>query len=313
MKIYIFFIIIFLQIILYSQEREYFTFEEALLKPDSVKVLNLGDYPFHSKTHKIFKLDARIKLLTNLERLEFTCNYIDSIPAEISELENLEMVTILDVDNIGAPSNNCKLNFPNTFIKLSRVKNLAFLYIPFVKFNLPIEVKYLTNLKTLSLVYNNLNFLPNEISQMKGLKFLDIRFNKLNDLPNSISQLDSLLNLDLSANQFDSIPKVVFNVRNLEYLNFSYNELKSIPKEIGNLKNLKRLDLKKNYIKEIPNELFNCEDLEFLDLSDNNISNIPVDVFALKKLTKLDISGNNISERQVQILKDYLKNVEVIN
>ena len=70
--------------------------------------------------------------------------------------------------------------------------------------------------------------------------------------------------------------------------------------------------MKNNLITEIPLELLNCKDLEFLDISDNKISDIPVDISTLKNLKKLDISGNNISEEQIQILKDKLKDVEVI-
>ena len=98
------------------------------------------------------------------------------------------MVTILDADNLGAPSNNCKLDFSDTFRKLSKVKNLVVLYIPFIKFDLPPDVKFLTNITTLSLVHNKLSYLPNEISQMQRLKYLDVRYNELTNLPSTISQ-----------------------------------------------------------------------------------------------------------------------------
>lgn len=313
MKYEILFFIVFLQLILLPQEKEYFTLKEALQEPDSVKILSLGDYRFDEQTDKIFNIDSRIKELKNLEELKFTCNYLDSLPSDIMELKSLKSITILDADNLSAPLNNCKLNFSDTFIKLSKVKTITRLYIPFIKFILPPEIKYLTNIKIFTLVYNNLTAVPDEMSQMNNLRAITINYNELNTLPISLSNLDSLINLDLLHNNFDSIPSVVFSIKNIKYLNFSYNDIVTLPRQIERLKELKQLDLKKNKISEIPIELFNCGELEFLDVSDNNISNVPIDIFKLKNLKKLDVSGNNISESQIQILKDYLKGVEVID
>lgn len=313
MKYYLLVFIVFLSNFLFSQEKEYFTFKEALQEPDSVKILSLGDYRFDEQTDKIFKLDSRIKELKNLEELKFTCNYLDSLPSDITELKKLKSITILDADNLSAPFNNCKLDFSDTFIKLSKINTITRLYIPFIKITLPSEIKYLTNIKIFTLVDNKLKDIPEEISQMINLRAIYINYNELNTLPNSLSSLDSLINLNLLHNNFDSIPSVVFNITTLKYLDLSYNMIKNLPIEIENLRSLKQLDLKRNMISELPKELFNCEDLEILDLSDNKISNMPIDVFALKKLKKLDISGNSLSEMQIQILKDYLKGVEVIN
>jgi leucine-rich repeat protein SHOC2 len=303
-------LVVLFQCFNFAQNKEYFTFKEALKEPDSVKVLSLGDYKFDSKTNKIFKIDSRISLLKNLEELNFTCNYLDTLPIEITKLKHLKQVSIIDANNLSSTFNDFKLNFSDTFKKLSKIKNLNFLYIPFVKFNLPKAVKYLKNIKTLSLVENDLRSLPTEISQMKQLRFLDVRDNKLNTLPNSISQLDSLINLDLSDNRYDSIPSVVFSIVNLKYLNFSFNKIKNLPKDIDKLSGLKWLNLENNSIEQIPRELFNCKNLETLNISNNKISNIPIEILSLKKLKRLDISGNNIPEKQIEILKHFLKKVK---
>lgn len=287
--------------------------EHALQKPDSVLILSLGDYRIDGDSVRYFIIDSTIQRFENLEELKFTCNRIKTIPEEIANLKKLREVTITDEQNMSATTNNCVLNFSDTFQKLSRVESLFQVYIPYVKLNQTQELSYLSNISVLSLVYNKITSLPEELSEMKSLKAIDIRYNKLKNLPNSISDLNYLHTLDFTHNDFKVIPNSVFEIEDLEYLNFSYNEIEELSQRIGELKSLKSLDLRGNLIEEIPKELFNCINLETLDLSNNRIDSIPDEIIKLEKLKVLHISGNNFSQEEIDLLKNKLGTVEIMN
>ncbi len=108
-------------------------------------------------------------------------------------------------------------------------------------------LKYLTNLKVLSLS-------SNKISEIKG-----------------IDHLTKLKELSLSSNKITEI-KGLENLKNLRILYLSSNKITEI-KGLENLTNLKRLQLSCNKIKEIKG-LENLKELQYLELEDNQIKKI---------------------------------------
>jgi Leucine-rich repeat (LRR) protein len=274
----------------------FYTIEEALKNPNKVLKLELGDYHFRRNTNKKFYLDSTIARFVNLERFSFTCNYIDSLPSEIVRLPKLKHVTIVDADNMGAPSDNCKLDFPDTFSKLAQVESLESLYLPYVKVKIPAEISLLQNISTLTMVFNGLQSLPSEIGELTNLKGLYINYNELKDLPSEFSKLKSLRSLSIGSNNLEVIPPEILTLKELKSLDLSGNEIERLPSEIPQLSNLNNLDLSFNAINKFPSSIVEINHLRSLDLANNSLHELPSKLNHRSNLKYLNVSSNSIQK-----------------
>jgi len=195
---------------------------------------------------------------------------------------------------------------------------------------IPEVILSLTNLKRLTIEYNEIKSIPDDIANLKNLEYLQLGDNELESVSSKISKLENLKEIDLSDNDIKKLPAEFGNLKNLEILNLSscryltnysdfignlknlktlyiiysnlYSNLSEVPKEIGNLTNLENLYLYSNEIVEFPNEFENLKNLKILDISSNSLTKFPEFIGKLENLEKLDLDFNSIDD---EIPKSY--------
>ncbi|MFX0098429.1 MAG: leucine-rich repeat domain-containing protein, partial [Candidatus Hodarchaeota archaeon] len=191
-------------------------------------------------------------------------------------------------------------------------------------YELPPEIRYMTDIKDLNIDHNLLEKLPKEIGYLTSLEQLHATQNHLESLPREIGNLINLKQIFLYRNKLKSLPAEFGNLVNLNYLQLSQNELEELPPEFGKLTSLTYLTLEQNKLKELPIEFCNINNLGYLDLRNNSLSNlpegfenlkniyslqldnnefnkIPESIFELTNLTYLSLSGNKIKELSPEI------------
>uniref|UniRef100_A0A8C8DLB3 Ras suppressor protein 1 n=1 Tax=Oryzias sinensis TaxID=183150 RepID=A0A8C8DLB3_9TELE len=154
-------------------------------------------------------------------------NKITAVPANISELKNLEV-----------------LNMFNNQIE-----------------ELPTQISSLQKLKHLNLGMNRLSGLPRGFGSLPALEVLDLTYNNLNQgsLPGNFFYLTTLRALYLSDNDFEVLPADIGKLTKLQILSLRDNDLISLPKEIGELAQLKELHIQGNRLTVLPPELGNLD------------------------------------------------------
>lgn len=130
------------------------------------------------------------KMSTTLKCLTVSHNLLKTIPNEINELKNLEVLD-LSFNSIEALPNEFKIN----------------------------------NIKELYLNNNNLHHLNDSLSQFKySLTKLDLERNHLMDLHESLFQMNNLIYLNLSYNNLKKLPPGLCKIKSLK-LAHSYEKL----------------------------------------------------------------------------------------
>nr|XP_009796290.1 PREDICTED: TMV resistance protein N-like isoform X2 [Nicotiana sylvestris] len=121
------------------------------------------------------------------------CSKLESLPEEIGDLDNLEVLYASDT-LISRP--------PSSIVRLNKLNSLSFRCSGDngVHFEFPPVAEGLRSLKNLDLSYCNLidGGLPEDIGSLSSLKELDLRGNNFEHLPRSIAQLGALRSLGLS-------------------------------------------------------------------------------------------------------------------
>lgn len=190
---------------------------------------------------------------------------------------------------------------------VGRVRDLDLSYFN-TEDDIPVEIKHLKYLETLSL-YGNVNTMIKsiglcpEVAELKHLKDLRIAAMGLVSLPDNFAELgDTLESLDLNSNNFNEIPKVITkaNFPKLRSLDISSNRRASISdlskrnttndKGIGIYNDMNNSDVVKN--------LFLWEELESLVLSYNYIEgslpDFKVDEDGVRAYEESDIQGDTL-------------------
>jgi len=122
--------------------------------------------------------------------------------------------------------------------------------------SLPSALKFLDNVKELSLVSNVLTELPDWIGSLRNIESLDLSSNKLKSLPDWIDNLKNLTSFDLNGNKLISLPHSIGNLSNLMRLYVHSNKLGSLPDSIGRLQNLENLNISINFqLQKLPHSL----------------------------------------------------------
>jgi len=111
---------------------------------------------------------------------------------------------------------------------------------------LPSAIRYLSHLKRLLLIDNELTTLPSEITTLNRLQVLYLDRNPLGTIPQEILNLTQLQQLSLGETHLNDIPKEINNLSQLDHLWLNDNTLSSLPHTLGNLVGLQRLDLRGN-------------------------------------------------------------------
>ena len=84
--------------------------------------------------------------------------------------------------------------------------------------SIPEEIFELTNLKSLSLEFNELTEVPDEISNLVSLKYLYLDYNLLEVLPESVGRLSSLKGLSIIHNNISYLPESIRNLKRLRHI-----------------------------------------------------------------------------------------------
>ncbi|XP_061661957.1 ras suppressor protein 1 isoform X4 [Syngnathoides biaculeatus] len=161
--------------------------------------------------------------LSHITQLVLSHNKLTVVPANISELKNLEV-----------------LNMFNNQIE-----------------ELPTQMSSLQKLKHLNLGMNRLYNLPRGFGSLPALEVLDLTYNNLtqNSLPGNFFYLTTLRALYLSDNDFEILPSDIGKMTKLQILSLRDNDLISLPKDIGELGQLKELHIQGNRLTVLPPEL----------------------------------------------------------
>ncbi|KAI3452211.1 hypothetical protein Pfo_008876 [Paulownia fortunei] len=187
-------------------------------------------------------------------------------------------------------------------VAVAKLTELKILSLPFNELSgqLPLEIWGMEKLEVLDLEGNLISgSLPTQFSGLKSLKVLNLGFNEIyGGIPSSLSNCVGLQILNLAGNQVNgSIPGFLGGFRDLRGLYLSFNLLSgSIPIEMGdNCGKLEHLDLSGNYLADgIPNTIGNCRGLKTLLLYSNMLEEvIPSELGQLNQLEVLDVSRNN--------------------
>jgi len=166
-----------------------------------------------------------------------------------------------------------------------------------------VGISIFKNLKSIDLIYNQIEKLPSEIGKLQNLEELFLSYNEIKKLPSEIGKLKNLKKLNLSDNKIEKLPKEIGELKKLKRLYLSYNNLQSLPKEIWNLENLEELYSRDNKIQEIPKEIFQLKNLKELDFSYNKIEKLPKEIGNLKNLKELNLWYNQLQGLPKEILK----------
>ena len=147
--------------------------------------------------------------MTSVKGLSVTLKKKDRLPDEISDLSNLEEITLYTAINI---------TLPRSFDKLSNLKAFSIFFYMGERNNIPHGVSYFQNLERLS-IYEaySLTALPPETGNLKKLKFLYLH--KTHDLVTFPDEIGDLINLESihikGAKDFSTLPPTMKNLKRL--------------------------------------------------------------------------------------------------
>lgn len=208
------------------------------------------------------KLYAKLGKLKDLQALKLSGNEVTSYPPGFSELFNLVYF---------ASYNNEFTSF------LPDLKNLYGLnYVEFfgAKFDsIPTDIAYLNKLKTLKVSSTNDSlFLPTSLRYLKNLKDLTIENCILDSFPKEVFKIPNINYLNLTNTNIFRVSKHFERMPNLEVLILDANKLSSLPYQIYLAKNLRLLSVKNNLLEKLPDSISQLENLTLLDVRGNNFS-----------------------------------------
>lgn len=249
-------------------------------------------------------LPLQMKNLINLKYSEFYCNFIESGLESLSQIKNLDTIS-LGMNHLNdLPPSIFKME---KLISLDLSNNKIYCSIsePFQQSLLSLDLSYNkffgaldfylpTNLQLLSLSNNNLSgFIPQNINELKKLKYLNLSHNNFQGniylLPESITEL--FLNNNLFSG---SIEYILVNMTNLSSFDISYCELTGSLPRLSN--KIRWFNLNNNrFSGEIPFGWKFLSTVSSINLSHNEISGGFEHIFQISSLSHLDISYNKFS------------------
>lgn len=129
---------------------------------------------------------------------------------------------------------------------------------------LPTTLKYLKNLKDVTIENCVLDSFPKEIFKIPNLNFLNLTNTNTFYLTKHFERFVNLEVLVLDANQLQNIPFEIYLAKKLRFLSVKNNHLQKMPDSISQLENLTVLDVRgngfsKQYIEELKAMLPGCE------------------------------------------------------
>jgi internalin A len=246
-----------------------------------------------------FMTDAELlAIIAQAERegwteLDLSGNGLQRLPREIGRLQSLEKLILGKWDDEEGEKGNRLTAIPQEIFQLTNLKELSIAYNQITA--IPDVIAKLSNLTTLNLSRNQITAIPDTISQLSNLTTLNLSRNQITAIPDTISQLSNLASLNLSGNQITAIPDTISQLSNLITLALYSNQITSIPDAIAKLSNLTSLFLFENQITSIPDAIAKLSNLAIIFLSSNQITSIPDAIAKLSNLTIIFLSSNQIT------------------
>jgi len=176
---------------------------------------------------------------------------------------------------------------------------------------LPEDIVFLENLRSLELNNNQLRHLPKGLSRLTKLKAIGLTSNALTEIDDEFCELSNLSSVGLDNNHIHALPGAMGQLRNLESIGLSNNRLENLPSSIGQLGELAELELSGNNLEVFPKGLAKLRRLKSLWLGFNRLTSIPPEIGRLTALTSLHLEGNHIEGLPAEIGR--LKSLEELD
>ena len=158
--------------------------------------------------------------------------------------------------------------------------------------DIPAEIQYLKNLKSLRIGDLNISSIPKEIGELTKLTYLDIGGHAVKTTPKEIDNLVNLTNLSLWGENVTDFQPTLSTLTKLERASIFINSGNGFISGLANLKNLKNLE----YISKMtqfPDEIREMTQLEYLSFTYSKMQGvtIPSWLSELTNLTYLSLYG----------------------
>lgn len=213
---------------------------------------------------------AFIFSLKELVYLDLSNNFIEEIPEEISQLTNLETLSL-------GNSKEVRCNHISA---------------------IPPGMGKLVNLQHLDLTFNKVKHIPEEFGQLTSLKSLMLNDNQMTALPPVLGELENLVMLNLTNNTFtEPLPESLGQLSMLYKLKLNNCGLKEFPAFILSLKELVYLDLNNNFIEDVPEEISELKNLTKVFLNNNELNKVPKKIYTLPNIKEVGLVKNSKLER----------------
>ncbi len=124
----------------------------------------------------------------------------------------------------------------------------------------------------LDLSKKKLDSIPVEVRGLTGLKTLTLDKNKITEIPFWVRELENLELLSVERNLLEEFPTVVLELSKLKILKLGDNLINEIPLDIDKLENLERLVMWSNVVRLFPASLSDMKSLSYLDLLYNDMT-----------------------------------------
>lgn len=158
--------------------------------------------------------------------------------------------------------------------------------------DIPAEIQYLKNLKSLRIGDLNISSIPKEIGELTKLTYLNIGGHAVKTTPKEIDNLVNLTNLSLWGENVTDFQPTLSTLTKLERASIFINSGNGFISGLANLKNLKYLE----YISKMtqfPDEIREMTQLEYLSFTSSEMQGvtIPSWLSELTNLTYLSLYG----------------------
>lgn len=207
------------------------------------------------------KLYLKLGKLKDLQALRLSGNEINTFPPGFSELYNLVYFSSYN-------------NEFNSFPDLKKMGNLNYLEFFGSKIDsIPSDIAYLSKLKTLKISSTNDTLkLPATLKYLKNLKDVTIENCVLDSFPKEVFKIPNLNYLNLTNTNIYYVTKHFERFVNLEVLVLDANQLQTLPFDIYKAKKLRLLSVKNNHLQKLPDTICQLENLTLLDVRGNGFS-----------------------------------------
>lgn len=268
---------------------------ETQILPDNIfKDLNLNSLTLLSlQSCEIGSISVNAFVgLDNLEELDLSYNYLETIPEAVGSLPKLKKLILL--------GNNIMYLKNNSFQGLNNLQDLNLNVNEISKIDPDAFCGLENSLKDVRLHYNNLNTIPSDaLRSLKRLSFLVMSRNNIQLIPkDGFVGFSSLKVLELDSNALIYYDEMFTGLENtLETLTLRETGLDSLPvMSLAPLNRLTDLDVSRNKINTLSNGNIGYLKLKTIDLSHNGLTEIHPDAFiGIKRTIGLDLDNNGLS------------------